>query len=227
MSSRIERIVERGSPAGATAARCQTWHRRLCLPALLCAIPLAVAACTPSSPVALLTGSGGEEFAHAQGGLVIPPVGTVLPSPGGDGDGAPAAAAGIESRALAPVPDRSAEPLPSVVQQTAQTPAPVAPPPAPPPEPPPLPIEPVAGAPPAILGNAFWIQAGVFAVQENLQRARDRLQALGSLDLRPVTLGGLAATQVMLGPYVDVDSAQQVLPAVRGAGYPEAWIRRL
>jgi rare lipoprotein A len=128
----------------------------------------------------------------------------------------------VTSAALAPPPGAraAAAPLPLASQRIV----------APPPQPP------VAAAPPlpaptsekvgivAVRSTQIYIQAGAFTRQDNAQRAKSRIDPLGTVRITGVRAQGIDLYRVRLGPIQTVDEADQLLARVVDSGLADARI---
>jgi rare lipoprotein A len=70
----------------------------------------------------------------------------------------------------------------------------------------------------------IYIQAGAFGVQENAERLRGRLVALGKTDISTALVGGRTFYRVRVGPVATVDQADRLLNQVVAAGADQAKI---
>lgn len=71
-------------------------------------------------------------------------------------------------------------------------------------------------------GN-WYIQAGAFGQAENARRAVQTLDTLGTISTRHTN----NMTVVLMGPFETREKAKDVLDKVRGAGYLDAWIKKI
>ena len=75
------------------------------------------------------------------------------------------------------------------------------------------------------LGSSrIFIQAGAFAVPENVQRARTRFSALANVEVTNISVHGNPLYRVRLGPVASVEEADRLLSRLVGGGYPDAHI---
>jgi cell division septation protein DedD len=124
---------------------------------------------------------------------------------------APAAADAPELR-----PETPAEPTEQPEEATEPEPAP---PPAPEPPAKPLPEQPPD--PPATAATGAYVQVGAFGKPENARKVETALEDLGF----PVTVLEGSLTVVLAGPFVDPDKVREALRVLKGAGFPEAFVR--
>ena len=73
-------------------------------------------------------------------------------------------------------------------------------------------------------GDGFVIQAGSFKSQENAERARTTLGALGPVEVTPVDVGGSVYFRVRVGPFSPAAETETALARVREAGFAGAKI---
>ena len=66
--------------------------------------------------------------------------------------------------------------------------------------------------------SAIYIQAGAFGVEENAQRMKARLAAVGRTDIYVANVDGKTFYRVRVGPVATVDQADELLNRVVGAG---------
>ncbi len=71
-------------------------------------------------------------------------------------------------------------------------------------------------------GN-WYIQAGAFGLTENANRAVQALDKLGTVSTKRTN----NMTVVLMGPFETRAKAKDILDKVRGAGYPDAWIKKV
>jgi rare lipoprotein A len=127
----------------------------------------------------------------------------------------------VTSAALAPPPGARAAAPPPVTSQRI-----VAPPP-----PPPIAAAPPLPVPPsekvgivAVRSTQIYIQAGAFTRQDNAQRAKSRIDPLGTVRITGVRAQGIELYRVRLGPIQTVDEADQLLARVVDSGLADARI---
>jgi len=101
-------------------------------------------------------------------------------------------------------PPVSSAPAPRAVPAVARTPAPAA--------------QTVAAV---VTGS--YVQVGAFGDPTNAARLKDRLSALGRVEIVPVsTASGSVLHRVRLGPFADARTAESVLTEARSSGFPDA-----
>ncbi|MDB5405176.1 MAG: septal ring lytic transglycosylase RlpA family protein [Rhodospirillales bacterium] len=127
----------------------------------------------------------------------------------------------VTSAALAPPPGATAAPLPPVSSASRPFVAPQAPqvasaaPLAPPPE---------KVSQVAVRATQIYIQAGAFTRSDNAQRAKSRLDPLGTVRITGVRSQGIELFRVRLGPIQTVDEADRLLGRVVDSGLTDARI---
>jgi rare lipoprotein A len=131
---------------------------------------------------------------------VVPVTSAVLPPPPGARAAAPPPIPAASQRFVAPPP------LPQIA--SAAPPAP--------------PSERVSVV--AVRATQIYIQAGAFTRQDNAQRAKSKLDPLGSVRVTGVRSQGLDLFRVRLGPIETVDEADRLLARVVDGGLTDARI---
>jgi rare lipoprotein A len=66
--------------------------------------------------------------------------------------------------------------------------------------------------------SSIYVQAGAFGVEENAQRLKAKLAAVGRADIFVADVGGKTFYRVRVGPVATVDQADELLNRVVGAG---------
>jgi rare lipoprotein A len=66
--------------------------------------------------------------------------------------------------------------------------------------------------------SSIYVQAGAFGVQENAERLRAKLSAVGRTDIFAANVDGKTFYRVRVGPVGTVDEADALLNRVVGAG---------
>ena len=66
--------------------------------------------------------------------------------------------------------------------------------------------------------SSIYVQAGAFGVQENAERLRAKLAAVGRTDIFVANVDGKTFYRVRVGPVATVDQADELLNRVVGAG---------
>ncbi|MEM9809638.1 MAG: septal ring lytic transglycosylase RlpA family protein [Pseudomonadota bacterium] len=74
--------------------------------------------------------------------------------------------------------------------------------------------------------QAFYVQVGAFSSRGNASTMASQLPAGLPVDLARKTRQGMNLTVVRLGPFTDVNSAQQALETARGSGFYDAIVVR-
>lgn len=75
----------------------------------------------------------------------------------------------------------------------------------------------VAALPPPAAGH-IWVQAGTFAVQDNADRLKDRLSAIGNVTISSIDSQGRILYRVRIGPFDDVGAADAALARLDALG---------
>lgn len=76
----------------------------------------------------------------------------------------------------------------------------------------------------AVAIGGYWVQAGAFGDAANAHAVQDKLQSLGSARVIPVDVNGRTLYRVRLGPFASRAAADDAMPGVWGAGFPEAQV---
>ncbi len=70
----------------------------------------------------------------------------------------------------------------------------------------------------------IYIQAGAFAQSDNARRVKQRIDALGAVQITSVRVNGASLYRVRLGPVMNVEEADRLLAKVLATGFSDARI---
>ena len=83
---------------------------------------------------------------------------------------------------------------------------------------------PEPASPPGIEDGKPYIQVGIFAGQENIDRIIERLTGAGlDTETRPLVMDGAKLTRVLVGPFGTIADRERALETVREIGPADAY----